>query len=220
MTEPIVPIPVGGRRGRVADWLGLNRATVSVLVVIACLGLSEEIWSNFLGVFLKEQTGAVLKAVEYIGVIGFLTNLLEGFGYIIGGTVAHRMGARLALAVSAIPMAIGVGVILVFNHSPWAIAFSALLMTNWEPLSVPATFEVVGSEVPKNRRTIAFAVQSIQKRLPKTIGPYIGAGVYAAIGYWANLTVALGLVVLAVVLQLALSRQMRPKAQPERVPLR
>ena len=47
-------------------------------------------------------------------------------------------------------------------------------MTNWEPLSVPATFDIVGSEVPKNRRTIAFAVQSIQKRLPKVIGPAVG----------------------------------------------
>jgi hypothetical protein len=93
-------------------------------------------------------------------------------------------------------------------------------MTNWEPLSVPATFDVVGSEVPKNRRTIAFAVQSIQKRLPKVIGPLIGGAVFAAIGYWLNLTLAFGFVGVAIVLQVTLMSRMRPKAVAARVPFR
>lgn len=202
-----------------ASWLGLNRATLAVLVVIGCLGLSEEIWSNFLSLYFKDLTGVVYKAAAFIGVIAAAKNLLEGFGYIIGGTVAHRMGPRVALAVSALPMAIGFTVMLA-TRDPWAIAFGALLMTNWEPLSVPATFDIVGSEVPKNRRTIAFAVQSIQKRLPKVIGPAVGGAVFAAIGYWLNLTLAFGLVGLAVVLQLALMRRMRPKADPPSVPFR
>ena len=212
-------------RETVAQWLGLNRATLAVLAVIGCLGLSEEIWANFLSLHLKDRAaathpvGAVLEAVKYIGIIAFAKNLLEGFGYIIGGTLAHRLGPRVALAVSAAPMAIGFTIMLV-SGNPWAIVFAALLMTNWEPLSVPATFDVVGSEVPKNRRTIAFAVQSIQKRVPKVIGPALGGFVLAAIGYWLNLALAFGLVGLAVVLQLALTSRMRPKAASRHVPLR
>ena len=202
-----------------ASWLGLNRATLAVLIVIGCLGLSEEIWSNFLSLYFKDLTGVVYKAAAFIGVIAAGKNLLEGFGYIIGGTIAHRMGPRVALAVSALPMAIGFTVMLAARN-PWTIAFGALLMTNWEPLSVPATFDIVGSEVPKNRRTIAFAVQSIQKRLPKVIGPAVGGAVFAAIGYWLNLTLAFGLVGLAVILQLALMKRMRAKAQPPHVPFR
>ena len=83
-----------------ASWLGLNRATLAVLIVIGCLGLSEEIWSNFLSLYFKDLTGVVYKAAAFIGVIAAAKNLLEGFGYIIGGTVAHRMGPRVALAVS------------------------------------------------------------------------------------------------------------------------
>src|SRR5947208_1437734 len=145
-----------------ADWLGLNRATLAVLAVIGCLGLSEELWSNFLAIHFKDQAsaataaGAVLEAVTYMGVVAFAKNLLEGFGYIIGGSVAHRMGPRIALAVSAAPMALGF-IVMLSTRQPWAIAAGALLMTNWEPLSVPATFDVVGSHVPKERRTIAFA---------------------------------------------------------------
>jgi len=213
------------RRESVASWLGLNRATVAVLVVIGCLGLSEEVWSNFLSLHLQDRAAAlhamdaVGTAAFYVGIIGFGKNLLEGFGYIIGGTVAHRLGPRAALAVSAIPMAIGFTVMLAVKD-PRAIIAAAFLMTNWEPLSVPATFDVVGSEVRKERRTIAFAVQSIQKRLPKVIGPVIGGFVLAAVGYWLNLTIAFGLVGLSVVLQLALTKRMRPKTESAPVALR
>ena len=212
----------------VREALGLNRAALAVLAVIGCLGLAEEIWSNFLALHLQSQTGAaqagntagaVAEAAFYMGVIASLKNLLEGAAYIGGGSVAHRMGPRAALTVSALPMVAGIVVMFVANH-PWAIAAGALLMTNWEPLSVPATFEIVGSEVPKNRRTTAFAVQSIQKRLPKVLGPAIGGLAFGAIGYWLNLTLAFSLVGLAIVLQLTLLSRMRPRTDPPRVPFR
>jgi len=194
---------------RLADWLGLNRATIAVLAVIGSLGLSEEIWSNFLSLHLKDQVG-VLQAAAYMGVFASAKNLLEGFAYILGGSAAHHLGARAALAISAAPMALGFAVLLA-TREPWAIVLGALLVTNWEPLSVPATFDVVGSEVPKNRRTIAFAMQSIQKRLPKVIGPALGGVVLVAVGYWMNIVLAFAFVMLSVVLQLALTRRMRPK---------
>ena len=37
----------------------------------------------------------VAVTAGYIGVIAFGKNLLEGVGYILGGTIAHRLGARL-----------------------------------------------------------------------------------------------------------------------------
>lgn len=212
-------------RAAVADWLGLNRATLAVLAVIGCLGLSEELWSNFLSLHLRDEaaaagaTHAVASAAVYMGVIAFAKNLLEGVAYIAGGSVAHRMGPRVALAVSAVPMAAGFAIMLT-SSAPWAIAAGALLMTNWEPLSVPATFEVVGSHVRKERRTIAFAVQSIQKRLPKMIGPAIGGLAIGVVGYWLNLTLAIGLLGLSIVIQLALTSRMRPKTAPSGVPLR
>lgn len=208
-----------------ADWFGLNRATVAVLAVIGFFGLSEELWSNFLALHLRDQAeatqpgDAVFTAVKYMAFIAFGKNLLEGFAYIIGGRIAHRLGARTALAVSAAPMAVGFAIML-WSREPWAIALGALLMTNWEALSVPATFDVVGSEVRKERRTIAFAVQSIQKRLPKVIGPAIGGIALGAVGYWLNLTLAIGCLVVATVIQLTLLRHMKPKPAAAAVRMR
>jgi hypothetical protein len=198
------------RRSAIADWFGLNRATLAVLSVIGFLGLSEELWSNFLSLHLKDQTKELSTAVMWMGLIACGKNLLEGFAYILGGRIAHKLGPRIALAVSAVPMATGFAIMLM-TKEPWAIAIGALLMTNWEALSVPATFDVVGSEVRKERRTIAFAVQSIQKRVPKMIGPYIGGLALGAVGYWLNLSLALSCLVLAIVLQMTLMRKMKPK---------
>lgn len=214
-----VPTP---HRETLAQSLGLNRPTVAVLAVIGCLGLSEEIWGNFLSLHLKDRSSdqpglAVLRAVQYMGFLAFAKNLFEGVGYILGGNIAHRLGPRMALAVSSAPMVAGFGLMLL-SREPWLIACGALLMTNWEPLSVPATFEVVGSEVPKNRRTIAFAMQSIQKRVPKVIGPALGGLMFGAVGYWLNLAVAFSLVGIAIIVQLALTRKMIPKAESTPVP--
>jgi len=196
---------------RAADWFGFNRASAAILVVIGCLGLSEEIWSSFLSLHLRDQAalaGSAFSAATFIGIIGFAKNLLEGFGYIAGGTIAHRLGPRIALAVSALPMAAGF-LLMLLGSGPWPIVAGALLMTNWEPLSVPATFDVIGSHVRKERRTIAFALQSIQKRVPKIVGPAIAGVAFGLAGYWLNL-----------VLQLALTSHLRPKAAPEDVPLK
>lgn len=213
------------KRATAADWLGLNRASLGVLAVIGCLGLSEELWSNFLSLHLRDQAAsagaahAVASAAVYMGFIAFAKNLLEGVAYIAGGTLAHKMGPRIALAVSAVPMAAGFAIML-SSRQPWAIAAGALLMTNWEPLSVPATFEVVGSEVRKERRTIAFAMQSIQKRVPKMLGPVIGGLAIGAVGYWLNLTLAIAFLALSVIVQLLLTNRMRPKGDPVAVPFK
>ncbi|MBI5536099.1 MAG: MFS transporter [Deltaproteobacteria bacterium] len=204
-----------------ASWLGINRATLAVLVVTAGLGMSEEVWRSFLAIHLKDTAQGVdqvLAAAKYMGLFAALVNLMEGFGYMVGGAVAHRMGARTALLVSAAPMLAGF-CILLLSHHPLLIVAGALLLTNWEALSVPATFDVVGSEVPKDRRTIAFAMQSIQKRLPKVLGPLIG-GLVISVGFWVNLTAAFGLVVVASIIQFLLLARMKPKSDPKPVPWR
>ncbi len=194
------------------DFFGLNRSTVGVLVVVGGLGLTEELWRNFLAIYLNVRSGDLLRAAGYMGAYAFFENLAEGFGYILGGTFAHRLGARWALAISAVPMALGFAVLLT-SREPWMIVLGALLLTNWEPLSVPATFEVVGGAVKANRRTIAFAMQRIQKRLPKLIGPLVG-GLVFGVGYWANLTLAMTVLALSLVAQITLLGHMRPRPDP------
>jgi predicted MFS family arabinose efflux permease len=64
--------------------------------------------------------------------------------------------------------------------APWAAVLAAILILGWEPLSVPVTFTTVGATIDPTRRGMAFAIQSIQKRLPKIIGPALAGFVLAA----------------------------------------
>jgi hypothetical protein len=62
----------------------------------------------------------------------------------------------------------------------WAAVLAALLILGWEPLSVPVTFTTVGSTVSASKQGMAFAIQSIQKRLPKILGPALAGFVLGA----------------------------------------
>ena len=129
----------GERVRDAAGWLGIYRATLAVLVIIGGLGLSEEIWRNFLAIHLKDTaTGVdqVLTAAKYMGLFAALVNLLEGFGYILGGAVAHKLGARSALLVSALPMLVGFGLLLWTRQPLWIVAGALLggsgLFQKWD----------------------------------------------------------------------------------------
>jgi hypothetical protein len=53
-------------RESLASWLGLNRATLAILAVIGCLGLSEEVWSHFLALHLADQAQAAGAARTFL----------------------------------------------------------------------------------------------------------------------------------------------------------
>jgi predicted MFS family arabinose efflux permease len=62
-------------------------------------------------------------------------------------------------------------VILLTVDQSWATVLACLLILGWESLSMPVTFTTVGATLAEDRRGMAFAIQSIQKRLPKIFGP-------------------------------------------------
>src|SRR5207248_8211378 len=93
-----------------------------------------------------------------------------GFCYVGGGQLTARLGDRGSLLLFALLTLTGYALLLSVSV-PWATVVAALLILGWEPLSVPVTFTTVGATVESSRRGMAFALQSIQKRLPKIIGP-------------------------------------------------
>jgi predicted MFS family arabinose efflux permease len=64
--------------------------------------------------------------------------------------------------------------------TPVVAVIAALLIVGWEPLSVPVTFTTVATTVTAKNQGMAFALQSIQKRLPRIVGPAVAGLVLAA----------------------------------------
>jgi MFS family permease len=164
-----------------AQFLALNRTVGIVLVAVLFFGLGEELWSQFMPLYLKasstETTRQAASTLEIpwqvlwtVGIYSCLRNLFEGFCYIGGGNLTARLGDRGSLILFAL-LTISGYVIFLTVPSTWAAVVAALLILGWEPLSVPVTFTTVGSTVSSSRQGMAFAIQSIQKRLPKIIGP-------------------------------------------------
>jgi predicted MFS family arabinose efflux permease len=164
--------------------LGLNRTVLIVLVSVLFFGLGEQLWREFMPVYLRDQTRPVAheahtagqvsgEALFTVGLFACLLNLFEGFCYIGGGQVTACLGDRRSLILFAGLTVIGYLLFLTVSL-PWAAIVAALLILGWEPLSVPVTFTTVGATVDPSRRGMAFALQSIQKRLPKILGPVLG----------------------------------------------
>src|SRR5262245_5205171 len=95
-------------RPSLARLLALNRTVGIVLLSVLFFGLGEQLWSQFMPVYLEAQTkerareavaaGAVSWAALWaVGLYAFFRNLFEGFCYIGGGQLTARLGDRGSL---------------------------------------------------------------------------------------------------------------------------
>ncbi|PYN75697.1 MAG: hypothetical protein DMD97_13980 [Candidatus Rokuibacteriota bacterium] len=167
--------------GPVTTVLALNRTVGIVLVAVLFFGLGEQLWSPFLPAYLAAKTSAgagrspgdiTLTALLVVGIYACLRNLFEAACYVGGGQLTARLGDRGSLILFGALTVGGYALFLTWS-APAAAVVATLLILGWEPLSVPVTFTTVGSTVTRAGQGMAFALQSIQKRLPRIIGPAV-----------------------------------------------
>ena len=168
---------------RLARLLALNRTVAIVLVSVLLFGLGQQLWRDYMPLYLKAETKDVAVEAGFTGVVSaaalwrvglfaFLLNLFEAFCYMSGGHLTARLGDRGSLFLFGLMTVAGYLLFLLVPLAEVAI-IASLLILGWEPLSVPVTFTTVGSTIEKKKQGMAFALQSIQKRLPKLLGPLI-----------------------------------------------
>jgi predicted MFS family arabinose efflux permease len=180
----------------------VNRTVGIVLVSLLFLGLGEQLWTPFLPAYLEARikpsgvgasAGVALAVLLAVGVYACLRNLFEAVCYVAGGRITARLGDRGSLILFGGLTVAGYVLFLAWD-SPVAAIVATLLIVGWDPLSVPVTFTTVGSTVVRMSQGMAFAVQSIQKRLPRIFGPVIAGFVLAAASRHAD-SQALGRVI-------------------------
>ena len=159
-----------------------------ILVSLLFLGLGEQLWTPFLPAYLEAEINprglgpageVALPVLLAVGVYACLRNLFEAVCYVLGGRITARLGDRGSLIVFGTLTVAGYLLFLVWD-SPVAAIVATLLIVGWDPLSVPVTFTTVGATVTPRNQGMAFAIQSIQKRVPKIVGPAIAGFVLAA----------------------------------------
>lgn len=131
--------------------------------------LGEELWKRFTPKYL-ESLGAPLLA---IGGYGSMRDLLDGLAQYPGGWLADRYGRRAGLLLF-ISLAIA-GYTLMAAASFWGVAFAGLVLAmGWSSMASPTLFAVIGDALPPERRTLGFSVQSILRRVPMVVAPFLG----------------------------------------------
>jgi len=168
--------------------LALNRTVGIVLVSVLFFGLGEQLWSPFFPAYLDAKMngsaahsmgGVGVMALLAVGIYACLRNLFEAACYVGGGQLTARLGDRGSLILFGMLTVAGYVLFLTWT-APVVAVIAALLIVGWEPLSVPVTFTTVATTVTTRNQGMAFALQSVQKRLPRIVGPAVAGLVMAA----------------------------------------
>ncbi len=189
-------------RGKVVDYLSLDRNVSIASAAVFILGLGEELWKKFLPKYL-EALGATTAV---IGLFGTAQDFFDAVYQYPGGWMADRFGRRTAFLIFVALASAGYVVYLLSPSWPFVFLGLALVMA-WQSMASPAIFAVIGDALPRERRAMGFTLQSILKRVPIVIAPIVGGVLIASFGVVKGVHVALLVtLVLAVVTIVLVSR--------------
>src|SRR5947209_17624779 len=151
----------GGRRGRIANYLSLERNVVAASGAVFLLGFGEELWKKFLPKYLQ----ALGASIPVIGLFGTAEDFFDAVYQYPGGWIADRFGRRSAFFVFLSLACIGYLVYLLGPSWPFAFVGLAFVMA-WQSMASPAIFAVIGDAPHKEWRALGFSIKTIMKRVP------------------------------------------------------
>ena len=149
------------------------------------LALGEELWQAYLPAYLA-SLGAGAVAV---GLFGAATSLLDGLYQYPGGWLADRVGRRRTLMMFTGFATAGYAIYALAPSWPYVFLGLAAVMA-WKAGAFPTTFAVIGDSLPRDRRAMAFAVQSTLIRVPRVIGAPLGGLAIVTFGMAAGIRLA------------------------------
>jgi MFS family permease len=154
---------------RAADFFGLKRNLVVLLIAIFVIGVGEELWMRFLPKYLQ----ALGASIFVIGLFDGLRTLLGALYAYPGGVLVDRWGHRRAFLAFNLFSIAGYSLVLLIPH--WgAVIAGMFLFLSWTCFSLPATFSLIGATLGPDRHAMGVGMQSVIKRLPIMLAPVLG----------------------------------------------
>ena len=202
--------PRFSRRSKLADFFGLRRNLVILLVAIFVIGAGEELWMRFVPKYLQ----ALGATVFVIGLYDALRTLLGAIYAYPGGVLADRWGHRDAFIIFNVVSITGYALVLLIPSWGGVIA-GMLFFLSWSCFSLPATFSLVGVALEANRHSMGVGVQSVIKRLPIMIAPIFGGMLIDHFGIIPGVRIALVISIFLSALTILVQRQLRDDSDAE-----
>src|SRR5205807_7119478 len=144
------------RARKFADFFGLRRNLVVLLVAIFVIGAGEELWMRFVPKYLQ----ALGAGVFVIGLYDALRTLLGAVYAYPGGVLVDLWGHRRAFLAFNILSIIGYALVLLVPH--WgAVIAGMFLFLSWTCFSLPATFPLVSATLDATRHSMGVVVLAV-----------------------------------------------------------
>jgi MFS family permease len=193
-----------------ADFFGLKRNLVILLIAIFVIGAGEELWMRFVPKYLQ----AVGATVFVIGLYDALRTLIGAIYAYPGGVFVDRWGHRRAFIIFTVVSIIGYALMLLVPH--WAAVIAGMfLFLSWTCFSLPATFSLVGAALEANRHSMGVGVQSVIKRLPIMVAPFFGGVLIDRFGIINGVRIALIISIFLSAVTILVQRQLREESDDE-----
>ncbi len=202
--------PSVNRKRQFADFFGLKRNLVILLIAIFVIGAGEELWMRFVPKYLL----AVGATVFVIGLYDALRTLLGAIYAYPGGVLVDVWGHRRAFIIFNVVSIAGYALVLLVPH--WAAVIAGMfLFLSWTCFSLPATFSLVGAALEANRHSMGVGVQSVIKRLPIMIAPIFGGMLIDRFGIINGVRIALVVSIFLSAVTILVQRQLREETNDE-----
>jgi MFS family permease len=195
---------------QLADFFGLKRNLVILLVAMFVIGAGEELWMRFVPKYLQ----AVGATVFVIGLYDALRTLLGAIYAYPGGLFVDLWGHRRAFLAFNLISILGYGLVLFIPH--WgAVIAGMFLFLSWTCFSLPATFSLVGTTLAASRHSMGVGVQSVIKRLPIMIAPIFGGMLIDRFGIIGGVRIALMISIILSTVTIFVQWQLREEPKQE-----
>jgi len=198
------------RKRQFAEFFGLKRNLVILLIAIFVIGAGEELWMRFVPKYLL----AVGATVFVIGLYDAMRTLLGAIYAYPGGVFVDIWGHRRAFITFNVVSIAGYALVMLIPH--WgAVIAGMFLFLSWTCFSLPATFSLVGAALEANRHSMGIGVQSVIKRLPIMIAPIFGGMLIDRFGIINGVRVALIISIFLSAITILVQRQLREETSDE-----
>jgi len=202
--------PRFSRRSKLADFFGLKRNLVILLIAIFVIGVGEELWMRFVPKYLQ----AVGATVFVIGLYDALRTLLGAIYAYPGGVLVDRWGHRGAFIIFNVVSIFGYVLVLVVPR--WGgVIVGMFFFLSWSCFSLPATFSLVGAALEANRHSMGVGVQAVIKRLPIMIAPIFGGMLIDGFGIIGGVRIALVISIFLSALTILVQRHLRDNSDAD-----
>lgn len=205
------------RFDKLVKFIGLRKSITGMLAMVVLVGMGEHMAERFLPLYIQSLAQGTTM-IFAIGLLAGMDDLLSALYSFPGGYLSDKLGSKRALLIFNLLSMFGY-VIVILVPKWWAVLLGAAFFISWSAISLPATMTLISVAVPKEKRAMGVSMQSLVRRIPKTLGPVVGGAFIAIWGVTQGVryafVAALILAIIAMILQQILIEEDTPEQRRE-----